>query len=102
MDQQHRRDSCDTQGNRNALAQALMDNTHLQGERGINPPLRDKYNRYSVTGMAAATLTPATVGIGRGTVAVLPPGVVLRPGDDTPTRNQAVPAGMESGQGETE
>ena len=59
MDQQHQRDICDAQGNRNALAQALMDNTHLQGERGINPPLRDKYNRYSVTGMAAATLTPA-------------------------------------------
>ena len=59
MDQQQRCSSCGTQGNRNALAQALMDNTHLQGERGINPPLRDKYNRRSVTGMAAETLTPA-------------------------------------------
>ena len=56
---QHRCNNCEAQQYRGILAQTLMNSIHLQGERGMNPPLRDKYNRYSVTGMAAATLTPA-------------------------------------------
>ena len=56
---QHRCNNCEAQKNRETLAQILMNSIHLQGERRINPPLRDKYNRYSVTGMAAATLTQA-------------------------------------------
>ena len=56
---QHRCNNCEAQKYREILAQILMNSIHLQGERGMNPPLRDKYNRYSVTGMAAATMTPA-------------------------------------------
>ena len=54
---QHRCETCETKQDRETLAQTLTNNIHLQGERQINPPLRDKYNRYSVTGIAADTLT---------------------------------------------
>ena len=51
--------NCQGQRYRYILSEALMVNTHLQGERGISPPLQDHYGRYSVTGMAADVFTAA-------------------------------------------
>ena len=55
---QRRCRNCEAKQTREILARILMKSVHLQGERQIDPPLRDRYNRYSVTGIAADTLTP--------------------------------------------
>ena len=53
-----RETGCRHQDMRRELARALLENRHLES-REEDPPLRDRYGRYSVTGMAAESLTPA-------------------------------------------